>query len=96
MFSPWSLLLKAVLPAIPEIVATVKALKQREQRVEVMRGDADPRLQQLEKSMDTQLQLIEKLATQLVGIQKILRRAYLVALTALVLSLIALGVLIFS
>ena len=46
--------------------------------------------------MDTQLQLIEKLATQLVGIQKILRRAYLVALTALVLSLIALGVLIFS
>jgi uncharacterized coiled-coil protein SlyX len=96
MFSPWSLLLKAVLPAIPEIVATVKALKQREQRVEASRSDGDARLQQLEKSMDTQLQLIEKLATQLVGIQKILRRAYLVALTALVLSLIALGVLIFS
>ena len=96
MFSPWSLLLKAVLPAIPAIVATVKALKQREQRVEASRSDGDARLQQLEKSMDTQLQLIEKLATQLLGIQKILRRAYLVALTALVLSLIALGVLIFS
>ncbi|MDA2910760.1 hypothetical protein MYX04_07510 [Nitrospiraceae bacterium AH_259_D15_M11_P09] len=93
---PWSLLLRAVLPAIPEIVSTVKTLRQGEQRVEVLRGDADARLQQLEKSMDTQLQLIEKLATQLVGIQKILRRAYLVALTALVLSLIALGVLIFS
>ncbi len=93
---PWSFLLKAVLPAIPEIVSTVKTLRRGEQRVEVLRGDEDARLQQLEKSMDTQLQLIEKLATQLVGIQKILRRAYLVALTALVLSLIALGVLIFS
>ncbi len=93
---PWSFLLKAVLPAIPEIVSTVKTFRRGEQRGEVLRGDEDARLQQLEKSMDTQLQLIEKLATQLVGIQKILRRAYLVALTALVLSLIALGVLIFS
>ena len=44
--------------------------------------------------MEAQLQLIEKLASQLAAIQKILWRVYLVALSALGIALIALGILV--
>lgn len=95
MVFPWSLLLRVVLPAVPEIISTVKAVKQNRQGTESLRQDGEARVRELEQSLEAQLQLIEKLASQLAAIQKILWRVYLVAMSALGVALIALGILFF-
>ena len=96
MVFPWSLLLRVVLPAVPEIISTVKAVKQNRLHTESLRQDGEARIRELEQSLEVQLQLIEKLASQLAAIQKILRRVYLVAVSALGIALIALGILFFG
>ena len=95
MVFPWSLLLRVLLPAVPEIISTVKAVKQNRLHTDSLQRDGEARVRELEQSLEAQLQLIEKLATQLAAIQKILWRVYMVALSALGIALIALGVLFF-
>jgi len=92
---PWKLigaLLRFVAPTVPEIIATVKALKKEQQREKMQVADTALRLQELEQRIAAQLQLIEQLTNQIVTLEKALAWATWTALFALVLALIALGV----
>ena|SRR6266508_3893492 len=92
---PWRFigaLLRFVLPTVPEIIATVKTLKKEQQREKTELDDSALRLQDLERRIAAQLQLIEQLTNQIVTLEKALAWTTWTALFALVLALIALGV----
>ena len=95
MLVSWKLigaLLRYVAPTVPEVIATVKALKKEQQREKTELVDSALRLQELEQRIAAQLQLIEQLTNQLVTLEKALAWTTWTALFALVLALIALGV----
>ncbi len=89
---PWKFLLGLLVPHIPEIISTVKALKKEQQREKAPPDDAATRLQELERRLEAQLQLIEQLTVQLVKLEKAFVWALWAALFAALLALIALGV----
>ena len=92
---PWRFigaLLRFVAPTVPEIIATVKTLKKAQQREKIQVDDTALRLQELEQRLAAQLQLIEQLTNQVVQLEKALAWATWTALFALVLALIALGI----
>ena len=92
---PWKLigaLLRFVAPTVPEIIATVKALKKEQQREKTQVTDTALRLQELEQRIAAQLQLIEQLTNQIVTLENALAWTTWTALFALVLALIALGI----
>ena len=92
---PWKLigaLLRFVVPTVPEIIATVKTLKKEQQREKMQVDDTALRLQELEQRIAAQLQLIEQRTNQIVTLEKALGWTTWTALFALVLALIALGV----
>jgi len=92
---PWKLigaLLRFVVPTVPEIIATVKTLKKEQQREKTQVGDTTLRLQELEQRIAAQLQLIEQLTNQIVTLERALAWTTWTALFALVLALIALGI----
>jgi len=92
---PWKLigaLLRFVAPTVPEIIATVKTLKKEQQRERTQLDDTAVRILDLEKRLAAQLQLIEKLTDQIAKLEKVLAWTTWTALFALVLALIALGV----
>ncbi len=92
---PWRFigaLLRFVMPTVPEIIATVKALKNEQQREKIQVDDTALRLQELEQRLAAQLQLIEQLTVQLGKLEKALAWSTWTALFALVLALIALGI----
>jgi uncharacterized coiled-coil protein SlyX len=92
---PWKLigyLVRFVAPTVPEIIATVKALKKDQQREKSELDDAALRLQELEQRIAAQLQLIEQLTNQMMTLEKVLAWTTWTALFALVLALIVLGV----
>jgi len=92
---PWRFigaLLRFVMPTVPEIIATVKTLKKEQQWEKVQVDDTALRLQELEQRLAAQLQLIEQLTVQLGKLEKALAWATWTALFALVLALIALGI----
>jgi len=96
---PWTILgalLKFVAPSIPEIISTVKSLKKEQQREQIKLDDTSMRLYELEKRIETQLQLIEQLTVQVAKLEKAFVLALWVALFALVLALIALGLIVFK
>src|SRR5437879_12911637 len=91
---PWKLigaLLRFVVPTVPEIIATVKALKKEQQGETIQVDDTALRLQELERRIAAQLQLIEQLTNQIVTLEKALAWTTWTALFALVLAQIALG-----
>src|SRR5947208_10644377 len=95
MLVPWRFIgamLRFVVPTIPEIIATVKTLKKDQQREKTELDDAALRLQELEHRIAAQLLLIEQLTDQMVTLEKVLAWTTWTALFALVLALIALGV----
>ena len=95
MLVPWRFigaLLRFVVPTIPEIIATVKTLKKEQQQEKTELDDAALRLQELEQRIAAQLRLIEQLTNQMVTLEKVLAWTTWTALFALVLALIALGV----
>ena len=92
---PWKFiaaLLRFVLPTVPEIIATVKALKKEQQREKIQVDDTGLRLQELEQRMAAQLQLLEQVTVQLGKLEKALAWALWTGTFALILALIALGV----
>lgn len=94
---PWTILgalLKFVAPSIPDIIDTVKSLKKEQQREKIVLDDASLHLQELEKSIETQLQLIEQLTAQIGRLEKAFVWALWAALFALVLALLALGLVV--
>jgi uncharacterized small protein (DUF1192 family) len=95
MLVPWKFigtLLRFVVPTVPEIIATVKALKKEQQREKIQVDDTALHVQELEQRIAVQLQLIEQLTVQLVKLEKTWAWALWTATFALILALIALGI----
>lgn len=99
MVIPWTILgalFKFLAPNIPEIIATIKTLKKEQQREKVHLDDTAARLQELERRIEAQLQLIEQLTVQLVKLEKVFVWTLWAAIFAALLALIALGVMFFK
>ena len=97
MLVSWKLigaLLRYVAPTVPEVIATVKALKKEQQREKIQVEDTGLLLHELEQRLAAQLQLIERLTVQLGKLEKAWAWALWTATFALVLALIALGVVV--
>jgi hypothetical protein len=91
---PWTILgalFKFVAPSIPDIISTVKNLKKEERREKIELDEASMRLFELEKRLETQLQLIEQLTVQVVKLEKAFLWTLWAAIFALVVALMALG-----
>ena len=93
---PWKFLLGLLVPHIPEIISTVKALRKEQQREKVQLDDTAARLQELERRIEAQLQLIEQLTVQLVALEKVFVWTLWAAIFAAVLALLALGAMFFK
>jgi len=92
---PWKFigaLLRFIVPTVPEIIATVKALKKEQQRERIQGDDTALRLHELEQRIAAQLQLLEQLTVQLGKLEKALAWGLWTGTFALILALIALGV----
>jgi len=95
MAIPWTILgalFRFLSPNIPEIIATVKALKKEQQREKIQVDDTALRLQELEQRIAAQLQLLEQVTVQLGKVEKALAWALWTGTFALILALIALVV----
>lgn len=88
------LLFRVVAPSIPEVITTITRLKSEQVHERAEKESQEARLVDLEKTMTSQLQLIEQLTSQLVALEKSIRLALSLAVVGLVLSLTALGFLI--
>ncbi len=98
MALPWTIigaLFKFLAPNIPDIVATVKTLKREQQREKIELDDTAARMIELEKRIAAQLQLIEQLTAQLAKLEKAFAWVLWASIFALVLALIALGIVFF-
>ena len=94
----WTLarfLFKVVAPSVPEIISTVATLKKQQMHNQPVQEASDTRLVELEKTVTTQLLLIEQLTRQLQALQKTVSLALYLAIGGLVISLVVLGVLVF-
>jgi uncharacterized coiled-coil protein SlyX len=91
MLIPWKLLFSLFVPSIPEIISTVRTLKKEHQREKTDLDDAAMRLFDLEQRIESQLQLIEQLTIQVVKLEKAFMLMLWASIFAVVLALIALG-----
>jgi hypothetical protein len=96
MLIPWKLLFSLFVPSIPEIISTVRTLKKEHQREKTDLDDVAMRLYDIEKRIDTQLQLLEQLTIQVAKLEKAFLLTLWASIFAVVLALIALGVVVFK
>ena len=90
---PWITLLRWVLPAIPELISTVRNMKKQPQVQRQAAGeDLIGRIEQMEKTLELQSQINTALTVQLQQFQRRLQVLTFVAIFALVLAIIALGI----
>lgn len=95
---PWTILgalFKFLAPNLPGIIDAVKNLKKEQHREKVILDDTAAHVLELETRIAAQLQLIEQLTAQLVKLEKAFAWALWASIFALVLALIALGVVFF-
>jgi hypothetical protein len=94
---PWKTLLWWILPSIPDLISTVRSLKQEHGRPATsQQADVSAQLYELEKSMDEQLHIIEQLTIQIDKLDKAYRLVTFLAVFALILALISLALLVFQ
>ena len=96
---PWTILgalFKFLAPNIPDIIGAVKSLRKEQQREKVELDDTATRVVALEKRIEKQLQLIEQLTAQLVKLERMFAWALWASIFAVVLAVIALGVVFFK
>jgi hypothetical protein len=96
MLIPWKLLFSLFVPSIPDIISTVRTLKKEHQREKTDLDDAAMRLYDIEKRIETQLQLIEQLTIQVAKLEKAFLLTLWASIFAVVLALIALGLIFFK
>jgi hypothetical protein len=94
MALPWTTLLRWVLPAIPEIVTTVRSMK-KDQQSPGQEPIRSVRLEQLERAIQQQELVINDLASQLESMRKRLRIAIWAAIFGVIVSLVAIGIAVF-
>jgi hypothetical protein len=94
---PWTILVRWLLPTIPEIISTVRNMKNEQQsgRQAVSKDDLLGRIEKLEKALELQSQINDQLSAQIHKLQKWLHIANFMAIFGLVLALLALGLLAF-
>ncbi len=95
---PWTMLgalFKFLAPNLPDIIDAVKSLKKEQQKEKIALDDTAGRVLELERRIAAQLQLIEQLTVQLAKMEKAFVRALWASIFAVVLALIALGVVVF-
>jgi CHASE3 domain sensor protein len=96
---PWTILgalFRFLAPNLPDIIDTVKSLKKEQQQEKVVLDDTAARVFELERRIAAQLQLIERVTAQLAKLEKAFVWVLWAAIFALVLALIALGVVFFK
>ena len=96
---PWTILgalFKFLAPNLPDIIDAVKSLKKEQQQEKVVLNDAAARIVDLERRIERQLLLIEQLMVQVAKMEHAFIWALWAAIFALVLALIALGVVVFK
>ena len=91
---PWTTILQRVLPSIPELMSTVRNMKNtpQAQGLSVHQEDLISRIAKLEKTLELQSQINTALTVQLQQFQRRLQVLTFVAIFALVLAIIALGI----
>ncbi len=92
---PWTMLgalFKFLAPNLPDIIGAVKSLKKEQQQEKIALDDTAARIVELERRFEQQLLLIEHLMAQMAKLEKGFVWALWAAVFALVLALIALGV----
>ncbi len=98
MAFPLAMILKWVLPAIPDLISGVRGLQaQRQTPMDAsIRNDAQGRIENLEKALDLQSRINEGLTNELQQLRTRLQSLTFVALCGLILAVVALGVLTFK
>jgi len=94
MIFPWRTVLQWVLPTIPQIISTVRTM-QKEHYVPAQPSSTEDllaRIEKLEKALELQSQINTALTVQLQQFQRRLQLLTFVAIFALVLAIIALGI----
>jgi hypothetical protein len=90
---PWTTILRWVLPSIPELISTVRNMKKQSQvQRQADREDLTGRIELMEKTLELQSQINTALTIQLQQFQRRLQVLTFVAIFALVLAIIALGI----
>jgi len=94
---PWTTILQWVLPSIPELISTVRNMKNppQTQGQSTHQEDLIGRIEKLEKTLELQSQINTALTVQLQQFQRRLQVLTFVAIFALVLAIIALGIVFF-
>ena len=94
---PLGMILKWVLPAIPEVLSAVRNFKtqQRQPAAPSLEEDQLGRIEKLEKALELQSHINEALTLQLQQLQKRLQILTFVALCGLILAAVVLVLLIF-
>ena len=96
---PWTMLgalFKFLAPNLPDIIDAVKTLKKEQQKEKLVLDDTAAHIVELERRIEQQLLLIEQLMVQVAKMEHAFIWALWAALFALVLALIALGVVVFK
>ena len=89
-------LFQLVAPNIPDIVSTVATLKNQQAEPQAREEPFQARIADMEQKVAQQLELIEKLTTQIDALQTILRRTLIIGLIALGLALTGLVLIIYA
>ena len=91
---PWTTILQWVLPSIPELISTIRNMKKppHTQGQSAHQEDLIGRIEKLEKTLELQSQINTMLTVQLQRVQRRLQILTFVAIFALVLAMIALGI----
>jgi hypothetical protein len=96
-FIPWTIL-QWLLPSIPEIISTVRSMKQ-EQQAHLQQPPHDnlvARIERLERAFKLQSQIDEEVAGQLQQLKKRLDIVTYLAILGLILVVVALAVMVFK
>src|SRR2546423_1239360 len=89
----WTTILRWVLPTIPELISTVRNMKKQPQvQRQAAQEDLIGRIEQMEKTLELQSHINTTLTVQLQQLQTRLQVLTFVAIFALVLAIIALGI----
>jgi len=94
---PWTIL-QWILPSIPEIISTVRSMKneQHAQMQQPAHDDLVARIERLEKAFKLQSQIDEEVAGQLQQLQKRLQIFTFLAILGLILVVVALALIAFT
>src|SRR5438105_198851 len=92
----WTTILRWVLPSIPELISTVRNMKQQSQvQRQATREDLTDRIELMEKTLELQAEVNQGLTKQLQQLQKQLSITTVIGLLGLILAVLAFAFAVF-